>query len=72
MKGHDFKMLFNLNNSKLIPYLDGLFLMPSDVSINGISPIHRYGVKFLSIICEFPMTSKSHILNGVNNSYMVY
>ena len=36
MKGHDFKMLFNLNNSKLIPYLDGLFLMPSDVIINGI------------------------------------
>ena len=43
VKGHNFKIV-NLNNSALIPNLDGLFLMPSDVSINVISPIHRLEV----------------------------
>ena len=60
VKGHKFKMLFNLNNNKLIPYLDGLFLMPSDVSINVISPIYRCGIKFLLINCKFPMTSVTY------------
>ena len=46
------------------------FLMPSVVSINAISPIHRCGVKFL-LIGKLPMTSKSHMLHGVNNLCMV-
>ena len=70
MKGHNFKMLFNLNNSILIPYLDGLFLLPSDVSINVISTISSW-VKFLLINCKFPMTSKLHMLHGEKNPNMV-
>ena len=45
--------------------------MPSVLSINVISPIHRCGVKFLLINFKFPMTSKLHMLHGVNNPYMV-
>ena len=68
MKGHNFNLLFNLNNKILILYLDGLFLMPSDVSIN----IQDDGeVKFLLVNCKFPMTSKLHMLHGVNDPYMV-
>ena len=59
MKGHNFKMLLHL-------YIDSIFLMPLDV----ISPIHRF-VKFQLVNCKFPMTSKLHMLHGVNNPCMV-
>ena len=70
MKGHNFKMLFNLNNS--IPNLDWYFYAFRYIHKCHISNTQiRSGVKILLINCKFPMTSKLHMLHGVNNPYMV-
>ena len=60
---------YNLNNSELIPYLDGLFWCLQMYPLCHTSNTQMLGQMLIN--CKFPMTSKSNMLHGVNHPYMV-